>query len=75
MRGNAYGLAIGLVLVGDIIAGGHLTGASMNPARTLGPAAAMNNLSYVWMYFVGPFLGGGLAGLVFSNVFMDDTTS
>lgn len=69
-NGNMAGIAIGLVLTMDILAAGPLTGASMNPARTLGPAVAMNDLSYVWMYFVGPLLGGALAGLLYDRFFL-----
>lgn len=68
-NGNAYGLAIGFVLAAEILMGGHLTGASMNPARTLGPAIAQVNVGYVWMYFVGPLVGAGIAGLLLSRVF------
>ena len=64
-NGNLAGVAIGLVLTMDILAGGPLTGASMNPARTLGPALATGDLSYVWMYIVGPLAGGGIAALVY----------
>lgn len=68
--GNAAGLAIGFVLTMDILMGGALTGASMNPARTFGPALAAGDLSYFWMYVVGPLLGGGVAALLYDRVFM-----
>ncbi|MBI4532190.1 MAG: aquaporin [Candidatus Latescibacteria bacterium] len=67
-NGNAVGLAIGLVLTMDILMGGSLTGASMNPARTFGPALATADFSYLWMYFVGPLLGGGVAAIVYNRV-------
>ncbi len=70
LNGNLAGVAIGLVLTMDILCGGALTGASMNPARTLGPALALGDLSYVWMYFVGPLAGGAIAGLAYENFFM-----
>jgi MIP family channel proteins len=70
-NGNAFGLAIGLVLTMDILCGGALTGASMNPARSFGPAMALGEPSYLWMYFVGPLVGGGAAGLVYSSLFLD----
>ncbi|NJL27888.1 MAG: aquaporin [Thermoanaerobaculia bacterium] len=63
--GNQAGLAIGLTLVASILMGGPLTGASLNPARTLGPAIATGNFSDLWLYFVGPILGGILAALLY----------
>ncbi len=58
------GLAIGLTLAGMILFGGPLTGASLNPARTLGPAIFTGNLGVVWIYLVGPAAGAGLAAFV-----------
>ena len=58
------GLAIGTTLSIAILAGGPLTGASLNPARTFGPAVAAgtaaNGMTYS-IYFVGPLLGAALA--------------
>ena len=68
-NGNAAGLAIGFVLLMDILMGGSLTGASMNPARTFGPALATGDFSYLWMYFVGPLAGAGAAALLYDRVF------
>ncbi|MEL6271873.1 MAG: aquaporin [Chloroflexota bacterium] len=62
--GNFAGVAIGLTLVFCILAGGPYTGASLNPARTLGPALAAGQLGYVFPYFIGLFAGGALAGVV-----------
>jgi MIP family channel proteins len=70
VNGNLAGVAIGLVLAMDILAGGPLTGASMNPARTFGPALATGDMNYFWMYLVGPLAGGAVAGLLFSQYFM-----
>ena len=50
--------------------GRRLTGASMNPARTFGPALATGDLSYLWMYFVGPLAGGALAALLYDQIFL-----
>jgi MIP family channel proteins len=69
-NGNAAGAAIGLVVTMDILFAGPLTGASMNPARTLGPAMATGDLSYLWMYIVGPLTGGALAGLIYNQLFL-----
>jgi aquaporin Z len=47
------GFAIGLIIVFDTLAGDYLTGASMNPARSFGPALFSNNLSTYWIYLIG----------------------
>lgn len=59
------GIAIGLVLTFDILAIGALTGGSMNPARSLGPALFSGNMGTYWIYVVGPLLGGLVAALVY----------
>ena len=64
------GFGIGLVLTFDILAGGPLTGASMNPARTFGPALAGGVWSDHLVWWIGPLLGGAVAGLVYSRVLM-----
>lgn len=61
------GLAIGLTIALDILFGGPLTGASMNPARTFGPALASGHWDHHAVYWVGPLLGGGLAGLIYGR--------
>jgi MIP family channel proteins len=67
--GNLAGVAIGFTLAGSILAGGTYTGASLNPARTLGPALVAGDLSYLVPYLVGIFAGGIIAGLVHRLVF------
>lgn len=73
-NGNAVGAAIGLVLTMDILMGGSLTGGSMNPARTIGPALAAGDLSYLWIYIVGPVVGALAAALLYERVFLPKTT-
>ena len=70
-NGNLAGVAIGLVLTMDILMGGSLTGASMNPARTFGPALALGDFSNIWVYMVGALVGGAAAALLYDRVFMD----
>ncbi len=61
------GLFIGLTVALDILIGGPITGAAMNPARHLGPALLGGGLQNLWLYWVGPLVGGALAGLVYHN--------
>jgi MIP family channel proteins len=61
------GLAIGLTVALDILFGGPLTGAAMNPARTFGPALASGHWEHHAVYWIGPGLGGGLAGLIYGR--------
>ena len=64
------GFAIGMVVTFDILAGGALTGASMNPARSFGPAVVANFWTAHLVYWVGPLAGGLLAGLFYNGVFL-----
>jgi aquaporin TIP len=59
------GLVVGATITLDILFGGPLTGAAMNPARVFGPAVAANFWHDHSVYWVGPLLGGGLAGLFY----------
>jgi aquaporin Z len=62
------GVAIGLTLTFAILMGGPLTGASLNPARTIGPAIATSNFSDLWVYLVGPVLGAAVAALLYRGL-------
>ena len=64
------GLAIGLTLVVIHIVGINITGVSVNPARSLGPAIVgagdnMVPLAQVWLFIIAPLLGAGAAGVLF----------
>ncbi len=72
-NGNLAGVAIGLVLAMDILCGGPLTGASMNPARTFGPALATHDFSYLWLYIVGPCAGGAVAAVLSERILATKT--
>jgi aquaporin Z len=66
------GLAIGLTLVAIHIVGINVTGVSVNPARSLGPAivgAATNPgaLGQVWLFIIAPLIGAGIAGFLFKS--------
>jgi MIP family channel proteins len=55
------GFGIGLTVAADILVGGPLTGASMNPARSFGPALAAGFWEFHWLYWIGPIVGASLA--------------
>lgn len=59
--GNNAAMAVGATLVLCALIGDHISGASMNPARSFGPALIGNNWSHFWIYVFGPFLGAILA--------------
>ena len=66
------GLAIGLTLVAIHIVGINVTGVSVNPARSLGPAiVGMGTnpaaLGKVWLFIVAPLIGAGIAGFLFKS--------
>src|SRR5207253_11489918 len=53
----------------DILIGGPLTGAAVNPARWFGPAVVSGYLDNWYVYWIGPLLGAGLAALTYRYVF------
>ena len=68
---NIGGFGIGLVLTMDILAAGPLTGASMNPARTFGPALLSGEWTNHLVYWIGPIIGAVLAALLYQYVFAE----
>jgi MIP family channel proteins len=64
------GFGIGLTVLFDILLGGPLTGASMNPARTFGPAVASGFWENHIVYWIGPILGAIIASLLYNNLFL-----
>jgi MIP family channel proteins len=66
------GFGIGLMVAADILVGGPLTGAAMNPARWLGTAAAARYFTDWYVYLIGPLAGGALAGLTYRYLFAPD---
>lgn len=64
------GLAIGLVLAADILAIGPRTGASVNPARSFGPAVASGVFEAQMLYWAAPIVGGLVAALLYEYLFI-----
>ena len=72
-RGRAVkigGFGIGLTVAFDILAGGAVTGASMNPARSFGPALEMMHWEWHWAYWLAPIAGACAAALVYDHVLL-----
>ncbi|XP_022864884.1 aquaporin TIP1-1-like [Olea europaea var. sylvestris] len=64
-------IAIGFIVGANILAGGAFTGASMNPAVSFGPALVSFTWTHHWVYWAGPLIGGGLAGIVYEVFFVN----
>jgi aquaporin NIP len=66
--GEAAAIAVGGTVGLDAMFGGPISGASMNPARSIGPALVSGNLHALWLYIVAPICGASLAALAYQFV-------
>jgi aquaporin NIP len=66
--GAGAAIAIGGTVALDAIFGGPVSGASMNPARSFGPALAANEWSHFWLYVLGPLAGAGIGAFAYQLV-------
>lgn len=64
-------IAIGLTISIDILAGGGVTGAAMNPARWFGPAIVQGDFTDFWIWIVGPVAGAIVAALIYNGVILE----
>jgi len=64
------GLAIGLTITIDILFGGPLTGAAMNPARAFGPQLVGSHWSQAWVWYAGPVLGAAVAAALYELLYL-----
>jgi MIP family channel proteins len=66
--GEAAAIAIGGTVGLDAMFGGPITGASMNPARSIGPALVSGDLHALWLYIAAPLVGAALGALAYQFV-------
>jgi aquaporin TIP len=67
---SVAGLAIGFTITLDVLMGGPLTGAAMNPSRAFGPELVQWEWADAWIWYIGPLLGGGLAALAYEVLYL-----
>lgn len=67
------GLAIGLAVAADVLVGGPLTGAAMNPARWFGPAVAAGAYADWYVWWIGPAIGAAAAALIYRYVLAESS--
>ncbi|KAJ4973404.1 hypothetical protein NE237_006578 [Protea cynaroides] len=66
--GELAGIAVGMTIMLNVLVAGPVSGASMNPARSLGPAIIMHNYKGIWVYLVGPPIGTILGALAYNLI-------
>ena len=66
--GEAAAIAIGGTIGLEAMFGGTISGASMNPARSLGPALVSGDLHAIWVYILAPIFGAAVGGLAYQFV-------
>jgi MIP family channel proteins len=71
--GEAAAIAIGATVGLDAMFGGPVSGASMNPARSLGPALVSGDLHALWIYLTAPFVGAALGALAYQFLRGEET--
>ncbi|KAK9935265.1 hypothetical protein M0R45_022375 [Rubus argutus] len=70
--GELAGIAIGMTILIDVFIAGPVSGGSMNPARSIGPAVIMKIFKGLWIYVVGPFIGTILGGFAYNLIRFTD---
>ena len=73
--GEAAAIAIGGTVGLDAMFGGPITGASMNPARSLGPALVSGDLHALWVYLLAPLVGAAVGGFAYQFVRREEVTA
>ncbi|XP_015578970.2 probable aquaporin NIP-type isoform X1 [Ricinus communis] len=70
--GELAGIAVGMTIMLNVFIAGPVSGASMNPARTLGPAIVMRTYKGIWVYMAGPVIGAILGGFAYNLIRFTD---
>ncbi|MBA0569275.1 hypothetical protein Golob_006716 [Gossypium lobatum] len=70
--GELAGLAIGSTVLLNVLIAGPITGASMNPARSLGPAIVSNHYEGIWIYVTSPIIGAVSGAWVYNMMRLND---
>ncbi|ESQ47283.1 hypothetical protein EUTSA_v10027876mg [Eutrema salsugineum] len=70
--GELAGIAVGMTIMLNVFVAGPISGASMNPARSLGPAIVMGVYKGIWIYIVGPLVGIMAGGFVYNLIRFTD---
>lgn len=70
--GELAGIAIGMTILLNVFVAGPVSGASMNPARSLGPAIVMHQYKGLWVYIAGPIIGTILGGFAYNMIRFTD---
>ncbi|KAM7463455.1 hypothetical protein LguiA_031576 [Lonicera macranthoides] len=66
--GELAGIAIGMTILMNVLFAGPVSGASMNPARSIGPAIVMHQYKSLWVYIVGPIFGTISGGFTYNLI-------
>jgi aquaporin Z len=66
------GVAIGFTLGLNVMFGGSITGGSLNPARSFGPALVAGNFNFHWVYRIAPIMGGLISARVYKVFHKDE---
>ncbi|XP_050234200.1 probable aquaporin NIP-type [Mercurialis annua] len=70
--GELAGIAVGMTIMLNVFVAGPVSGASMNPARSLGPAIVMHSYKGLWAYIVGPIIGMVIGGFAYNLIRFTD---
>ncbi len=75
-RGSQFavggGIGLGAIVAANILTGGAVTGAAMNPARAFGPALVQGDFAYHWAYWLAPCAGAVAGALFYEHLLLDD---